>query len=615
MSITSALNNAISGLDVSGRGLDVVAGNIANAETEGFTRKTLVQSDRIVNNRVAGAQVISVDRALNEQTQTQLRTFGGINVNNQIVSDVLGRLDTAFGEPGSAAALDTAFNAALSSLDALSATPESFPVQVQAVSDLRNFTGILNNLSDEIQNLRKEADTEISATVDQANAALQGIEEINARIIGSTTNTSDPVSLLDQRDRLVDELAQIVDIDVTNLPNNGIQIRTTSGVTLFDNLPLEFSFEQASAVTPAATLENGGLSTILVGSANGDFSVDLFANNGARQGALAAYGELRDTVLVEVQAQLDEFAAQLSLAVSNTTVSSSPVADGLAVDTTGIAAGNTVSLNLTDNVGTPQTVTLVQVSDPNQLPVAQTFTANPNDVVIGVDFSSPTAIADLQTQLDTLVPGNGVTVANTGASLEFTATIPASVDGLSASITNTSFTNGFSLPLFQDSSNGSIFTNALGQDGTNIAGFAGRIEVSDAVIDDPSLLSQFSGSTNNAGDSGRVDFILDQVRSENRTYSPTTGLGSSVRPLEATAADYLQTIISSQGQRASASQRDAEASQVSFNNVQDRIQAESSVNIDTEIARLIELEQAFQANARILTSVQELIDTLFAAFR
>lgn len=613
MSITSTLNNAISGLNVTQRDLDVVANNIANSETEGFTRRTLSQTETVTNGiNSGGVRATGVNRILDEQVQSQLRELGGINVGNQVTADFLGRLDVAFGEPGSPAAIDTSFNAALSSLEALSTTPDASATQFQAITDLQVFAGQLNSLSNTIQSLRQEADSALEGTVRQANEAITNIAELNARIIAQTSSTSEPVALLDERDRFVDELAQIIDIDVTNLPNNGIQIRTVSGIAIFDNVPTQFEFNAAGTVAANSSVENGLLSSVSLTSASGSFSFDILASNGVRNGALGAYAELRDTTLVQAQAQLDAFAAQLSLAVSNTTVASTPVTDGLAIDTAGIADGNTVALSFTGSAGVARNVTLVQVSDPSQLPLDQGFTANTNDIVIGVDFSSPSAVSDIQSQIDALAPGNGVIVATGGAAtFQFSATTPASIDGLEASITNSSLTDGLPFALFEDRQTGEPFTNAPG---TSV-GLAGRLAVSEELISDPSLLARFDSSSSSSGDSSRVNFILEQIRGEITEFSPSTGIGAPTNPVNSTVEDFLQTIISNQGQRAAAVERNAEISQISFNNVQDRIQAESGVNIDVEISRLIELEQAFQANARILTAVQDLIDTLFAAVR
>jgi len=342
---------------------------------------------------------------------------------------------------------------------------------------------------------------------------------------------------------------------------------------------------------------------------------NLLGPIGVQEGAVAAYGEIRDDVLVDVQSQLDAFAAQISLAISNVDVDSTAVAGGLAVDTAGVVDGNQVSLGFTDATGQAQNVTLIQVSDPALLPVDNDFTANPNDIVIGVDFNSPTAAADIQAALDAALPTNGISFATAGTTLSATTTGAASVNDLSANITNSGFTdNGVAFALFQDGRSGGAFTNEVGISGSQV-GYAGRIQLSNEVLADPSLLSRFTSNVGNTGDSSRVDFILEQINEDIAIVSPDTGLGSASNPITTTASDFLQTIISTQGQRSQSAQTASEASQISFNNVQAIFQSESEVNIDVELARLIELEQAFQANARVLTTVQDLADALFNAVR
>ncbi len=609
MSITGALSNAISGLNVTQRDLDTVAGNIANAETEGFTRKRIIQNEFVTNTGSASVRVVGVERVINEQAQAQLRSFGALNVGSQVTADFLNRLDTAFGEPGGISSIDTGFNQALSSLENLSASPDSSSSQVQAVNDLRVFLAQLNNLSGTVQDLRAEADVAIADVVRQANIALEGIADTNARIIAAQGTGSERANLQDQRDRFIDELAQIIDLEVTELPNSGVRIQTTGGIAIFDNQPLQLSFNQAGTVSPQTTRENGLLSTVSLVSATGSINVDLLNARGLQRGALASYITLRDETLPQIQSQLDAFASQLALSVSINEVAGTDIANGQEIDLAGIQDGNEVSLGFTNLTGQSQSVTLVQVSDASQLPLPQSFTPNPNDIVIGVDFSSPTIAADIQTALDTFAPGNGVSVGVAGTTFQITGAVLATIDELTAGISNTSFTNGLSVPLFEDSLDRSAYTNAPGTQ----TGFAGRIRLSDEILSDPSLLSRFETTTTNAGDSSRVNFILEQIREGVNTYSPQIGIGTALNPIQTSSEDFLQTIISTQGQRATAAQREADIAEISFNSVQERVQADSGVDINTEISRLIELERSFQANARILSTVQDLFNTLFQA--
>lgn len=615
MSLSQSLNISLAGLNANQRGLDVVAGNIANAETEGYTRKTISQTALSSDDRVIGVRVGDVTRILNEEVQSQVRTLAGQNVNNEITADYLNRLDVAFGTPGEPTALDTAFNNALASLEALSTSPEDFNAQIQAVNDLQVFTSQLNSLSDTIQSLRQEADLGIQQSVDQANDVLRNLEDVNRRILSSGSGATNSAFLADERDGYIDQLAQIIDINVTSTPNNGVSIQTTSGITLFSTRSAVLEFTQAGTIVPNSSNENGTLFNPTVSLGGSNFRTDLFGPVGVEEGALAAYGNIRDGVLVEVQSQLDAFAAQISLAISTVDVEATQFPGGLSVDVNGITNGNEVSLAFTDPTGQQQTVTLVQVDDPSLLPVDSDFTADPNDIVIGVDFNSATVASDIQAALDAAVPSNNIFISAFSTNLSVSSILPATVDGLSAGITNAGFTdNGVAFGLFQDGELGSTFTNEVGANGSK-TGYAGRIQLASQVLADPSLLARFTSTLGNTGDSSRVDHIINQLNNDISTISPTTGIGSTANPISATAADFLQSIISTQGQRSASAQTALNASQLSFNNVQERFQSESEVNIDVELARLIELEQAFQANARVLTTVQDLADVLFNAVR
>ena len=614
MSLSQSLNISLAGLNANQRALDVVAGNIANAETEGYTRKTISQTALISNDRVNGVRVGDVERVLNAEVQSQARSLAGINVGNGITADFLNRVDVAFGSPGEPTAIDTTFNNVIASLEALSTSPEDFNAQIQAVNDFQVFTSQLNSLTDTIQSLRQEADLGLQQSISQANDALAGLEDVNRRILTNGSSAQNTAFLQDERDQYIDQLSQLIDIEVTPTSNNGVNITTTSGLTLFSSGAAQLNFTPAGTVVANSSTENGTLfnPTVTLGSS---VFTNLLGPIGVQEGAVAAYGEIRDGVLVEVQSQLDAFAAQISLAISNVDVDSTAVAGGLAVDTTNIVDGNQVSLDFTDTTGQTQSVTFIQVSNPALLPVDSDFTADPNDIVIGVDFNSPTAATDIQAALDAALPTNGITIATAGTTLSATTVGAATVDALSANITNSGFTdNGVAFALFQDGASGGTFTNEVGANGSQV-GYAGRIQLSDEILADPSLLSRFTSGAGNTGDSSRVDFVLEQFNEDLSTISPDTGIGSAFNPITTTAADFLQTIISTQGQRSEAAQNASAASQISFNNIQAIFQSESEVNIDVELARLIELEQAFQANARVLTTVQDLADALFNAVR
>ena len=73
MSLSQSLSISLAGLNANQRSLDVVAGNIANAETEGYTRKTISQTALIADDRVNGVRVGEVARVLDAEVQSQAR--------------------------------------------------------------------------------------------------------------------------------------------------------------------------------------------------------------------------------------------------------------------------------------------------------------------------------------------------------------------------------------------------------------------------------------------------------------------------------------------------------------------------------------------------------------
>ncbi|MEP1441800.1 MAG: flagellar basal body protein, partial [Hyphomicrobiales bacterium] len=215
MSLSQSLNISLAGLNANQRSLDVVAGNIANAETEGYTRKTVSQTALIADDRVNGVRVGEVERVLNVEVQSQARTLAGVNVGNSITADYLNRLDVAFGAPGEPTAIDTTFNNAIASLEALSTSPEDFNAQIQAVNDLQVFTSQLNSLSQTVQDLRQEADLALQQSISQANDALNSLEDVNRRILTNGSTSENSAFLQDERDQYIDQLAQLIDIEVT----------------------------------------------------------------------------------------------------------------------------------------------------------------------------------------------------------------------------------------------------------------------------------------------------------------------------------------------------------------------------------------------------------------
>ena len=145
---------------------------------------------------------------------------------------------------------------------------------------------------------------------------------------------------------------------------------------------------------------------------------------------------------------------------------------------------------------------------PSVLPLSNSVTADPNDQVVGIDFSG--GMASVVAQLNLALGGSNLQFSGSGSTLTvLNNTGFSTVDAASVTTTQTDFFNGSpELALFTD--NGMPYTGAIRATGSQITGLAGRLGVNNALVADPSRLVRYSASTA-AGDTTRSDFILTQL--------------------------------------------------------------------------------------------------------
>ncbi len=120
------------------------------------------------------------------------------------------------------------------------------------------------------------------------------------------------------------------------------------------------------------------------------------------------------------------------------------------------------------------------------------------------------------------------------------------MNSVSTTTTATSLTAGSAaLPLFVDGV--SPYTGAFAGTGPEITGYAGRIAVNPALVDDPSKLVTYQTSPPTAvGDATRPNFIYNQLVNATGVYSPDTGVGGTTAPFQGTLSGYISQIVSMQ---------------------------------------------------------------------
>jgi flagellar hook-associated protein 1 FlgK len=615
MSLTQALNTALAGLTATQSGLSVISGNIANANTPGYVDRTLNLSEIAAGGDFGtSVEVKGINRNLNAMLQSQLwtETSGGAYADTK--SQLYQQLQQVYGTPGTPGAFDTAYNNFATAMQTLATSPSSYAAQTGALGAAQQMAQNLNSMTGSIQALRSQAEQGISTSIDQANAAMQTIANINGKLSSSSAQDATTATLEDQRDQAVTQLSQLMNIAVTTDSNNQISVFTNSGLQLVGTQASKLSFDDRGTLT-ANSLWNAspgkdGAGTITLTASDGS-TADLIANRSIQSGQIAAYLEMRDQILPQAQSQIDELAAQMAGSVSdkttNGTAASSGSQTGFAVDTAGMLPGNSVQVSYTDVLNTQHTVTIVRVDDPAALPLPNTATGNSQ--VVGVNFTG--GMTSVVAQLNAAL-GTNLQFSNSGTVLNVlnSSSLSSTVNSASVTTTTTALASGSpQLALFTDGTtpiSGTI-TASGGQD----LGLAGRITVNSAVLAAPSSLVVYQTSpATPVGDPTRPNFLLNQLTNAALTFSPVTGVGTPTSPFRGTLSDFMSQVVSQQSQSANAAQNLQQGQDVVVNALQQRFNSDSGVNIDTELSNLITLQQAYASNARVMSTIQAMYTTL-----
>jgi flagellar hook-associated protein 1 len=622
MSLSSALSIAMSGLNANQAALSIVSSNIANASTPGYVSQSLNQVEQSSGGVGTGVQVDGITRALNTYVQSQLRTETSGGGYADQISNVLTQLQNVYGTPGGQGTLENAFSNLTTAVQGLSANSGTYSSQSAVVTAAQNMAQQLNATTQGIQALRTSVQQDIATSVTSANTAMAQIANLNTQLQGMSPTDPSTATLEDQRDTAVDQLSQLMDVRVSTSSNNQVSIYTNSGVQLVGTQASTLSFNGPATLSASNLYSTNptqnGVGTITLTSPGGA-TVDMDATNAFSSGQIAADLQLRDTTLVQAQTQVDQLAASMSSALSDTTTAGTAVTSGaqagFTLDLSNMQPGNTINLTYTNTAtNTQQQLQIVAVGSSSVLPLPNTSSSSPNTTVIGVDVSG--GMASIVSQLNAALGGANLQFSNpSGATLQVldNGTSSAVVNSASATTTTSSLTSGnAALPLFTDGN--SLYTGAINTSGSQLTGYAGRITVNPAVVANPSSLTVYSTSPATAsGDTTRANFINSQLTSGSFTYSPQTGIGSSTSPFTGTIGSYMQQFLAQQANNATNATQLQQGQDVVVNTLQQTYNSTTGVNMDAQMSNLISLQNAYAANAHVMAVVQSMFTTLLQA--
>lgn len=617
MGLSVTLSNALSGMRIGQSALDVLSHNVANAGTPGYHRRSISVIDTIGANSTY-AREGKLARAFNQSLQSHYTRAVSDSGFSSVQSSYLDRVQVLFGKPGTTGSLDSAFTEFEASLTSLSTSPDNFATRAETVQKAQIMAQTLNRFTADIQSLRREIESKLSTSVDDINTQLASLEKINGRLVDQGIDPGSRATLMDQRDRLIGSLSQQMDLNVDYRTDGSVALMTRSGVGILDGKASVFSFASAGALSANSQVNyddaKNGVGRLTLMTASG-MTIDVVKQNVLRSGEIAGLIDLRDNKLVQAQDQLDSIAASLALSMSTQATAGTQVtagaSNGYEVDIGDIQNGNEVSFSYLEN-GVQKTVRVLRVDDPSKLPLD--YSDSNGARVIGLDFSGGAASVaeELQNRLGGIVfsnpSGDVLRVMDDGA------TGNTDMYSVTKRVTASSLQGGgTALQLFVDINN-STFTNALDGEGGQVRGFAGRISVNPAIVQDNKLIVQYEVG-GSMGDAARVNALVDNL-TEMRFAGGQGSIknGASSR-LAGTVSDFISQAINYQGNAASTAIAEEDTQKLTLQALGERLEADYGVDVDEEMARLMELQNAFAANARVMSVAQELIQSLMTSIR
>ncbi|NBN63522.1 flagellar hook-associated protein FlgK [Pannonibacter tanglangensis] len=613
MGLTSALNTAIFGLTHNQRQIDVTAANIANANTAGYTAKRVeadVYFDKHGN--VSGLLTSDIRRDVDRAIQAGYWDSLAANAYAKTFSGYTSEIDRTIGTIGDSSSLPSLMSKLNTNLAALVSAPDSYAARQEFLGTADLLARRLNSTYESFQDMRARADSAIGNQVGEVNQLLKRVEEIDAAIQKAKLTGMPGVDLYDQRDRYLEQLSGYLDVSVSFDTNGYTRINTYSGQILFaEGKAAQIEFKTTGTLKPG---QDGNSITVVT---PGGTPYDLV--DASRSGSLMALVNLRDNTMPQAQAQLDELASQLSLAFSNVPVASTPATvgaeTGATLDLAGLQSGNAVSLTYVDSGGVTRNVSFVAVRDPALLPLPASTTARPDDIVYGIDISSGNT-ATYIAQIATALTGSNLAVANDGTGKLRVLGDTASgtvMRSLSANVTVTGSANqGLGLAVFVDARNGQqLYTGAL-ENGGQKTGFARSIALDATLKTDSSRLVNYqtTPTTNSPKDSSRPQYLLDALTKTNRPFDAAVGIGTEGDPFRGTVMNFVTQFVTFQGEQAQTAKEEASARSTLTQNLALRYEEDYKVDVDEELGFLVQLQNAYSANARVMQAAREMFDVL-----
>ncbi|MGE3726148.1 MAG: flagellar hook-associated protein FlgK [Candidatus Sericytochromatia bacterium] len=546
-------NIARSALFTQQQNLDLTGHNIANAGVEGYSRQRLhLQAAPDIYGLGAiypgsvgqGVQADRLQRLRDEFLDKEYRLKTQEQSYYQTRLNYTERMETSLGELGESA-LGLTIEKFFNSFQEASLRPDDRALRQTVVAAGNDLSYGLRSFFEDVYRLQEDADRDLTQSVDRANQISMQLAQLNEQISLRVNLGETPGDLMDQRDRLLDEIGSLLKIQIQTFENGTVQVQSDGKALVSQNVwhAIELRREPdllrgQNPVGFPATLNRGDLVINGVDILGSDPPLNIAA--AANAGLLVNQINLR-TGQTGVAAALDPSGRLILTGTGNGSNLINLEVTGTGLTLTGLAGGDYTLTNSTS----------LQVGD---------------SIYMNQPGGKIESLLDTKTRIlpDTL---NRVH--------QLAATLIRRV--------NTIHSQAFDL---NGQSNRPFFT------GTNPSNLA----VSGTIQADPSLLALAADASFPPGDGSQARAIY-QLR-----FQATIG-GESLE-------DYYRTLVTTMGNTIGQARERTETLDLVKASVDNQRQSVSGVNLDEELANMLQFQRSFSAAARVMTTMDEMLNQI-----
>lgn len=293
MSILSSILASRSGLMANSLRANTVSNNIANAQDENYSKRSVLQVEALGG----GVQVVGISRAMDRSMDALYRTELSFASTQNAMANTLNIYTAQLGDLDSSTSFPSLLSAFQNDLGLMSNDPGDTSLQQEVLLSAKALTNSLREVNSALSQMQKSSYDNIDTDIVAANKAMNEIARINADIGRAAPGSEAYANLQDRRAQELDNLAGIMEIQVSYDGENRATVHTAGGQTLVKaGYVNELSFDRATGVLLSDDIE-------ITPGASG--------RRGSDEGSLAGYIKLATEIVPQSQLELDEVARSL----------------------------------------------------------------------------------------------------------------------------------------------------------------------------------------------------------------------------------------------------------------------------------------------------------------